>query len=281
VFFFSWNFTAKASVSSVKDSTDGISLQNFTAAGSNSSNIVIGMGDKPDYILSCLTSMMSSMVITTTIEEGLINEKIDGSLYPGLALNVPSFQDGTWTTYDVNGKTYMKTTYYLREDAKWSDGVPINYKDDINFAVYDIYLSGKIKQIPSTEPYNKIEKIEFPNPYTMVVTWNSAISSANRGLPIYPKHFYSQVPLDQLTSSTLVKKPVHAGPYRVKEWVEGSYITVEPNPYYYGEMPKMQDLLLNSHLIQLRTFNLGMLIWRLILVIMTPSKQKKFLGLPF
>jgi peptide/nickel transport system substrate-binding protein len=151
-----------------------------------------------------------------------------------MALNVPNFKDGTWTTYDVNGKTWMKTTYYLRKGVKWSDGVPVNYKDDINFAVYDIYLSGKIPQIPTTDPYDKIEKIEFPDPYTMVITWKETTPYANTGLPIYPKHFWASTPLEQITSSDLANKPVHCGPYKIEQWVQGSYLSLVPNPYWFG-----------------------------------------------
>lgn len=196
--------------------------------------VVVAQTQEPDALMTFATSMMAQRNIAMQYEDGLIMEFPNGTPAPRMALNVPNFKDGTWKTYDVNGKTWMKTTYYLRKGVKWSDGVPVNYKDDINFAVYDIYLSGKIEQIPTTDPYDKIEKIEFPDPYTMVVTWHDTTPYANLGLPIYPKHFYSQVPLEQITSSDLAKKPVHAGPYKIKAWVEGSYISLEPNLYWFG-----------------------------------------------
>ncbi|MEF3244931.1 MAG: S-layer homology domain-containing protein [Caldisericaceae bacterium] len=196
--------------------------------------VVIAQTQEPDALMSFATSMMAQRNIAMQYEDGLIMAFPNGVLAPRMALNVPNFKDGTWTTYKVNDKTYMKTTYYLRKGVKWSDGVPVNYEQDIKFGVYDIYLSGKIEQIPTTDPYDKIEKIEFPNPYTMVITWKDTTPYANLGLPMYPKHFYSQVPLDQITSSALAKKPVHAGPYKIKEWVEGAYISLEPNPNWFG-----------------------------------------------
>ena len=196
--------------------------------------VIIDQTQEPDALMNFATSMMAARNIIMQYEDGLIYEFPNGTLAPRMALNVPSFQDGTWTTYDVNGKTYMKTTYYLRKGTKWSDGVAINYKDDINFGVYDIYLSGKIEQIPTTDPYDKIEKIDFPDPYTMVITWNDKTPYANTGLPMYPKHFWSQVPLEQITSSSLAKKPVHCGPYKIDTWVEGSYISLVPNTNWFG-----------------------------------------------
>jgi len=196
--------------------------------------VIIGQTQEPDSLLGFATSMTAAMNIVAQYQDGLIYEYPNGTLAPRMALNVPNFKDGTWKTYDVNGKTWMKTTYYLRKGVKWSDGVPVNYKDDINFAVYDIYLSGKIEQIPTTDPYDKIEKIEFPDPYTMVITWNETTPYANTGLPIYPKHFWASTPLEQITSSDLANKPVHCGPYKIEQWVQGSYLSLVPNPYWFG-----------------------------------------------
>ncbi|MCI4463348.1 MAG: S-layer homology domain-containing protein [Caldisericum sp.] len=196
--------------------------------------VIIGQTQEPDSLLGFATSMTAAMNIVAQYQDGLIFEYPNGTLAPRMALNVPNFKDGTWTTYDVNGKTWMKTTYYLRKGVKWSDGVPVNYKDDINFAVYDIILSGKIPQIPTTDPFDKIEKIEFPDPYTMVVTWKETTPYANGGLPIYPKHFWASTPLEQITSSDLANKPVHCGPYKIEQWVQGSYLSLVPNPYWFG-----------------------------------------------
>lgn len=196
--------------------------------------VIVAQTQEPDALMTFATSMMAQRNIAMQYEDGLIMAFPNGTYAPRMALNVPNFSDGTWTTYEVNGKTWMKTTYYLRKGVKWSDGTPVNYEQDIKFGVYDIYLSGKIEQIPSTDPYDKIEKIEFPDPYTMVVTWNDTTPYANGGLPIYPKHFYSQVPLEQITASALAKKPIHAGPYKIKTWVEGSYISLEPNTNWFG-----------------------------------------------
>jgi ABC-type transport system substrate-binding protein len=206
-----------------------------------SGKLIFALPSEPDYIVSFLTYMLVSEPIIGATEAKLIGEKPDGSLFPDLSKNVPNIADGTWSIYEVNGKTYMKTTYYLREGVKWSDGVPIDYQQDIKFGTYDVYLSGKVPNL-STDPYDKIEKIEFPDPYTMVVTWNALTPYANAGLPIFPKHYYSQVSLDKIASSTLVNTPVHAGPYKVKEWVKGSYISIVPNPYYYGNQPKIAEI---------------------------------------
>ncbi|MEF3245082.1 MAG: hypothetical protein K6343_03775, partial [Caldisericaceae bacterium] len=222
--------------------TKGIFEHVVQGPPSTSNKLIFAIGYEPDYIVSFLTSMMASAVITGATEAKLIGIKPDGTLFPDLATNVPNFSDGSWKVYEVNGKKYMQTTYNLRKGVKWSDGVPIDYEQDIKFAVYDIYLSGKIPRIPSTDPYDKIEKIEFLDPYTMVVTWKEFTPYANLGLPIYPKHYYSKVPVEKIPSSTLVNTPVHAGPYKVKEWVKGSYISIVPNPYYYGNQPKISEI---------------------------------------
>jgi len=206
-----------------------------------SGKLIFALPYEPDYIVSFLDHMLVSEPIIGATEAKLIGEKPDGTLFPDLATNVPNFVDGSWKVYQVNGKDYMQTTYHLREGVKWSDGVPIDYQQDIKFGTYDVYLSGKVTNFYA-DPYDKIEKIEFPDPYTMVVTWNALTPYANAGLPIFPKHYYSQVSLDKIATSTLVNTPVHAGPYKVKEWIKGSYISIVPNPYYYGNQPKIAEI---------------------------------------
>jgi peptide/nickel transport system substrate-binding protein len=193
--------------------------------------VIVAQTQEPDALVSFATSMMAQRNIAMQYEDGLIGAWPNGTPFPRMALNVPSLKDGTWV---VNADGTMKTTYYLRKGVKWSDGTPINYKADIEYSVYEIYLSGKVPQIPTTDPYDKITKIEWPDPYTMVVYWKEKTPYANLGLPIYPSHIYSKIPTEELTASDAVKKPVHAGPYRIKAWVEGAYISLEPNPYWFG-----------------------------------------------
>jgi peptide/nickel transport system substrate-binding protein len=193
--------------------------------------IIIAQTQEPDALVSFATSMMAQRNIAMQYENGMIGLWPDGTPFPRMALNVPSLKDGTWK---VNPDGTMVTTYYLRKGVKWSDGTPVNYKADVEYSVYEIYLSGKVPQIPTTDPYDKITKIEWPDPYTMVVYWKEKTPYCIYGLPIYPSHIYSKIPTEQLTASDAVKKPVHAGPYKIKAWVEGAYISLEPNPYWFG-----------------------------------------------
>ena len=196
--------------------------------------VTLGMTQEPDALMSFASSMMASAEMQGQYEEGLIQMLPNGTPVPRMALNVPSVADGTWEVYKVGDKDYMKTTYYLRKGVKWSDGVLVDYEKDIKYAINEIYLSGKVAQVPSTDPYDKIEKIEFPDPYTMVITWNALTIYAGLGVPIFPSHFYSQVKTEDITSSDLAKKPIHAGPYKIKSYVESVYVTLEVNPLWYG-----------------------------------------------
>jgi peptide/nickel transport system substrate-binding protein len=38
------------------------------------------------------------------------------------------------------------------------------------------------------------------------------------------------------------EKPISSGPFRVKEWVRGSHIILERNPYYWGEPPYLDEV---------------------------------------
>jgi peptide/nickel transport system substrate-binding protein len=205
--------------------------------------VVIAQTQEPDALPSWLSSMMAARELEMQFEDSLVYEFPNGTVAPRISLNVPNFADGSWKVYQVNGQDYMQTTFHLRKGVKWSDGVPVDYKADAIFAVGDgseaskaksIYLSGKIEQIPSTDPYDKIEKIEFPDPYTMVITWNALTPYAEFGVPLIASHYYSKVALEDLSASDLVQKPIALGPYMVKTWAQGAYISEVPNPNWFG-----------------------------------------------
>ena len=42
----------------------------------------------------------------------------------------------------------------------------------------------------------------------------------------------------------MLSKPLGSGPYMLKEWVRGDHITLVPNPYYWGEKPKNQGVVM-------------------------------------
>ncbi|MGC8789026.1 MAG: S-layer homology domain-containing protein, partial [Caldisericum sp.] len=61
--------------------------------------VVIAQTQEPDALMSFATSMMAQRNIAMQYEDGLIMEFPNGTLAPRMALNVPNFKDGTWTTF--------------------------------------------------------------------------------------------------------------------------------------------------------------------------------------
>ncbi len=197
--------------------------------------VVVALEQEPDTLFSLSTSMLAASEILSMVEAGAVRRDPDGTLYPGEAvLNIPNFKDGTLKVYEENGEKKMKTTFYLRPGLKYNDGKPVNYKEDVPYAIFDLILSGKIPNLQTTDPYDKIAKLEWKDNYTLVVYWKTTTIYYYAGVAYYPKHAYGNIDPAQITATKYAKYPVADGPYMVKSWVEGSHITLVPNPYYIG-----------------------------------------------
>ncbi len=195
--------------------------------------VKIVIEQEPDTLFDLASDMLASSEIYGFTESGCVSRWPDGTLYPGVdTLNIPNLEDGTLVVNKA--KKTMKTVFHFRPGAKWNDGVPINYKEDLEYGV-SLILSGKIPNLPSTDPYDKIDHIEWPDPYTAVIYWKqTTINYYSGASALYPKHAYGKLDPSKIASSKYAQYPITDGPYKVTSWVEGSHITLEPNPYWIG-----------------------------------------------
>jgi peptide/nickel transport system substrate-binding protein len=187
----------------------------------------------------------------------------DGRLVPDVAGAVPTLRNGG---IEAGGRTI---TYHLRHGVRWQDGAPLT-SADVAFTVRAIV--DPRNTIGSRNPFNRIAKVETPDPYTVRIRM-SAPDAAVPGLfltpdanaAILPEHLLGRfasldhVPFDEL--------PIGSGPYRVVSWERGSRVRFAANPTYFGGAPKLAAIELRyspdttSTLIQLQTGELdGMLV---------------------
>ncbi|MEA3407170.1 MAG: ABC transporter substrate-binding protein [Chloroflexota bacterium] len=94
---------------------------------------------------------------------------------------------------------------------------------------------------PGKEPAGPLKSIAKIDEYTVKFTFYD-----------YPAPFLAQLatPMLSISSPTAIKKwgedymyhPVGTGPYVFKEWIPDDKIVLEANPDYWGEKPKIQEL---------------------------------------
>jgi peptide/nickel transport system substrate-binding protein len=158
--------------------------------------------------------------------------------YPKLLTEMPSIENGG---VSADGKVL---TMKLRDDIKWSDGTPIT-ADDFIFT-YQMYIDPK-NTVNSSYPYDKVEKMEAPDPHTVVITFTDPFApwEATLWKGILPKHVLQPV-YDKdgtLDNAEWNRNPtVGCGPFKFAEWVSGNYARFVVNENYWLGRPKLDEI---------------------------------------
>jgi len=167
--------------------------------------------------------------------EGLLTENAAGEAIPAQAKSWDISEDGT---------VY---TFHLRDDIKWSDGVPVTAGDFV-FAFQRLFNPATAAdyaylQFPilNSEAINSGEITDFNelgvkaiDDKTLEITLNASTPFFLDALTHYtafpvPRHLVEKLGDDW----TKIENVVGNGPYLIKEWLPGSYVRSEKNPDYY------------------------------------------------
>jgi peptide/nickel transport system substrate-binding protein len=157
---------------------------------------------------------------------------------PVLVKEMPSLDNGG---ISADGKTL---TLKLREDLVWSDGTPLT-ADDFIFT-YNMIISPK-NAVSGVSPYDKLDKIEAPDPQTVVMTFKDPYAPWVGTLwhGILPKHILQAV-FDKdgtLDKAEWSRTPtVGCGPFVFTEWESGSFARFTANEKYWTGRPKLDEI---------------------------------------
>jgi peptide/nickel transport system substrate-binding protein len=152
----------------------------------------------------------------------------DGNLFPCLAAEVPSKQNGSLA---ADG---MSVIWKLKQGVKWHDGKPFT-ADDVVFTwqyAADLataaYTTGSYKDIKVEKIDDHTVKVIFKSPTPF---WaDPFVGSVG---PILPKHHFGDYAGAKSREAPGNLKPVGTGPYRFVEFKPGDLIRAERNPDYH------------------------------------------------
>jgi peptide/nickel transport system substrate-binding protein len=152
----------------------------------------------------------------------------EGNLYPVLAADIPSFENGTIS------KDGLTVTWNLKKDVKWHDGQPFTAEDCIfNWQ----YAADPATAATTVSTYKdiKVEKVddytikihfEKPTPY-----WADAFVGT-RGM-IVPKHLFADYSGAKSRDAPANLKPVGTGAFKFVDFKPGDLVLGEINPKYH------------------------------------------------
>jgi peptide/nickel transport system substrate-binding protein len=156
-----------------------------------------------------------------------------GNVAPDLARVVPTRANGG---ISADGKTIV---YHLRPNVRWQDGVPLTSRD----VAYTFERMRDPKtNFPETSVYVIIDRLETPDPLTVVLRLHAPWADATSGLfvggqdgSIVPEHALRDV--SDLSSSSFESRPIGSGPYVLDSWERGSKLVLRANPGYFRGAP--------------------------------------------
>lgn len=182
-------------------------------------NVVV-QPEPPSLMLGLVQNAPAQMV-AGNIYEGLLRYDSDLQPMPSLAKS--------WTVSD-DGLTY---TFNLEEDVKWHDGAPFSSADVVFSA--DVFLRESHPRFRAILEH--VASIEAPDDNTVVFTLKSSfgpfLNAFEVGsMPIVPKHIYEGTDFQNNPANNT---PIGTGPFKLDEWVKGSYIKLVKNADYWDE----------------------------------------------
>ena len=199
---------------------------------SKDAEATIGIAQEPDSLDPLFGEMMAGTEIRGAIFRTLAERDASWRLRPVMAQEIPTLENGG---VEILPGGKMRTTWRLKPGYRWEDGEPVTAEDFI-FA-HRVIMNDEIPVI-TREVDRRIEKMEAPDPLTLVVTWKEPFARANDNVHFpLPRHLLEPLLKEdprKYRESFFNTRPVGNGPYRVTGWEPGSHILMERNPHFPG-----------------------------------------------
>ncbi|MBI3457541.1 MAG: peptide ABC transporter substrate-binding protein [Candidatus Rokubacteria bacterium] len=153
----------------------------------------------------------------------------DGNLFPVLAAEVPSLQNG------LVAKDGLSVTWKLKKGVTWHDGKPFT-ADDVVFNWE--YVIDPATAAVTSGPYKDIVRIDKLDSHTVKIVFKTPTPfwSASFCGPIgmiVPKHVFEPFKGAKSREAPANLKPVGTGPYRFVDFKPGDVVRGELNPSYH------------------------------------------------
>lgn len=189
----------------------------------------IAMFPEPNALIAGAGTNGPAQMVNGNIYEGLM--RVDETLRP-----VPNL--ATEWSVSRDGLVYV---FKLKRDVKWHDGAPFT-AEDVVFTADRLMraLSPRVRVAMQS-----VKSVRAIDPHTVEFVLNHPYSSFlatvdNASMPIAPKHLLGNADL----SKPLTGTPIGTGPFRFKEWVRGSHLTLVRNEHYHvAGLPKVETVL--------------------------------------
>jgi len=216
-------------------------LLGLPAMGASRDSLTIGITQFPATLNPNIDAMAAKSYVLGMALRPFTVYDADWQLVCLLCTTLPSIANGLAVPVDLgDGGKGIDITYTIRPDAKWGDGLPVTTED-----VLFTYEVGRHKHsaVANAELYRRITGIDVKDDKTFTLHVNKLTFdyAAINDFVLLPAHIEraafadpAQYRLKTRYNTDPTNPGLYNGPYRVGEVARGSYVSLEPNPYWAG-----------------------------------------------
>jgi peptide/nickel transport system substrate-binding protein len=241
-------------------------------AGPRENNLVIGATQEPDQLNPWEGAADTKENILALFFIGLTYFDTRGNLLPGLATEIPTFENGRLRVYYDDAGQFLRqeVDWTLRPDAYWSDGKPITTADVLfTFEVQSHPLipvtfrtfSNMVERIIVKDEKNFTIVYNAPNPFYANPSGRIGLA---RFYDVAPKHIWEPIfraaiqeaeaqpekAAEIITAKFLGADPatgrdpakvVGSGPFKFVEWQKNQFIRAVRRPDFFLKPPGPEE----------------------------------------
>lgn len=198
----------------------------------------------------------SAVLNLATNADPTLNPWAPGAVIESNLINTILFEQLTrYSPEDLTPSPMLATSWHaeddglawvfeLREGVVWSDGDPFDAAD-VEFTFNDVVLNPDLGA-QSASQFSSIDRVEVIDEHTVRFVLKEPFSA----LPYYLASFAGILPVHVLGEAENPLQvaefnkgiPVTTGPYKVAEFVPGSYVRLVPNELYWAGQPKLAGM---------------------------------------
>jgi peptide/nickel transport system substrate-binding protein len=191
---------------------------------------------------------------TLVIASTQVPRHFNGAVQSGVATALPSTQifasplryDDNWNPKPYLAKSWevapdgLSVTLHLVDNAVFHDGKPVT-SEDVAFSIMTIK-----KNHPFQTMLAPVEKVDTPDKLTAIIRLKHPhpallLAMSPALMPILPKHVYDDG--QDIKSHPANLKPIGSGPYRLTEYKQGEYYTLEKfDKFFIPGRPKLDKI---------------------------------------